>query len=96
LKDDIQNHVPDPIDHTNIAFQSTVLLFIVVDWIRYTVSTFLFWHSPSYVLLRKFHVFCAGSCTLWLCIEVTLAIRMPTHQHHWLSSLLIGPKQRCK
>jgi hypothetical protein len=53
LKYDIHNHVPDPINHTNKAFQSTVLMFIGVDVIKYTVSIFSFWHSPSYVLLRR-------------------------------------------
>jgi hypothetical protein len=42
LKYDIQNNVPAPIDHTNVAFQSASEMFIGVDWSRYTVSTFPF------------------------------------------------------
>jgi hypothetical protein len=52
LKYDIQNHVPAGINHTNVAFQSTSGNFIGVDCSRYMVSTFPFWHSPSYVLLK--------------------------------------------
>jgi hypothetical protein len=31
----MQNHVPDTIDHTNIALQSTSKMFIGVDGVKY-------------------------------------------------------------
>jgi hypothetical protein len=46
-------YLADPMDNTNIAFKSTVLMFIGVNGIRYMVSTFSFWLSPSYDLLRR-------------------------------------------
>jgi hypothetical protein len=42
--------VPAVIDHTNMSFQSSLEMFIGVDHSRYTILTFPFWHSPSYVL----------------------------------------------
>jgi hypothetical protein len=36
-----------------MAFQSILEMFIGVDPIRYTLSTFSFWHFPSYILLTR-------------------------------------------
>jgi hypothetical protein len=42
LKHQIQNSVPAVIDHANMAFQSSLEMFIGVDPRRYTLSTFSF------------------------------------------------------
>jgi hypothetical protein len=53
LKHQIQNSVPDRIDHTNVAFQSDLETFVGVDPIRCTLLTLSFLHFLSHVLLRR-------------------------------------------
>jgi hypothetical protein len=68
LKYDIHNHVLDPIDNTN--------------QIRYTVSTFSFWCSPSYVLLRRDYINSTFSviCSVQY-VRVQVRVRIVQHWH---------------
>jgi hypothetical protein len=53
LKGEIQNQAPATIDHTNMAFQSALEMFVWVDPRWHHLSTFPFWHFLSYNLLRR-------------------------------------------
>jgi hypothetical protein len=46
-KYDIQNYVPQLIEDANMAFQSSLEIFIGVDELRYALSTFPVWHFSA-------------------------------------------------